>query len=139
MSWKRRSVLSSPTPLSKDIFVAGRGNKFSKIKYEERIRDEINLALRREFADPRLMNVSVTHVELTQDYSHCKVYWDTFNSTTRGDAKSAIETTGGRMRKLLAEKMEIRHTPELHFIFNSQFEDAIKIDQLLKDSTDEAE
>ncbi len=119
--------------------MAGRGNKFSKIKYEERIRDEINLALRREFADPRLMNVSVTHVELTQDYSHCKVYWDTFNATTRGDAKSAIETTTGRMRKLLAEKMEIRHTPEIHFIYNSQFEDAIKIDQLLKNATDEAE
>ena len=44
--------------------MAGRGNKFAKIKYEERVRDEINLALRREFADPRLMNVSVTHVEL---------------------------------------------------------------------------
>ena len=73
--------------------MAGRGNKFSKVKYEERVRDEINLALRREFADPRLVNVSVTHVELTQDYSHAKVYWDTFNTATRGDAKEAIEST----------------------------------------------
>lgn len=117
--------------------MAGRGNKFSKIKYEERVRDEINLALRREFADPRLMNVSVTHVELTQDYSHAKVYWDTFNSATRGDAKVAIESTAGRMRKLLADKMEVRHTPEIHYVYNSQFEDANKIDFLLKDSLDE--
>ncbi len=119
--------------------MAGRGNKFSKIKYEERVRDEINLALRREFADPRLMNVSVTHVELTQDYSHAKVYWDTFNAATRGDAKVAIESTAGRMRKLLADKMEVRHTPEIHFVYNSQFEDANKIDSLLKDSSDETE
>lgn len=119
--------------------MAGRGNKFSKIKYEERVRDEINLALRREFTDPRLMNVSVTHVELTQDYSHAKVYWDTFNATTRGDAKAAIEATAGRMRKLLASKMEVRHTPEIHYIYNSQFEDSNKIDQLLKDRSDEAE
>lgn len=119
--------------------MAGRGNKFSKIKYEERVRDEINLALRREFTDPRLVNVSVTHVELTQDYSHAKVYWDTFNLATRGDAKQAIESTAGRMRKLLAEKMEVRHTPEIHFVYNSQFEDSHKIDKLLKDSTDEAE
>ncbi len=117
----------------------GRGNKFSKLKYEEKVRDVINLALRREFTDPRLMNVSVTHVELTQDYSHAKVYWDTFNVQTRGDAKTAIESTAGRMRKLLAEKMEVRHTPEIHYIYNSQFEDANKIDQLLKDSSDEAE
>ncbi len=119
--------------------MAGRGNKFSKIKYEERVRDEINIALRREFADPRLLNVSVTHVELTQDYSHAKVYWDTFNTSTRGDAKAAIEATAGRMRKLLANKMEVRHTPEIHYIYNSQFEDSNKIDLLLKDRADEAE
>lgn len=118
----------------------GRGNKFSKLKYEERVRDEINLALRREFSDPRLMNVSVTHVELTQDYSHAKVYWDTFNAQTRGDAKQAIEATAGRMRKLLSTKMEVRHTPEIHYVYNSQFEDSNNIDKLLKDdSADEAE
>jgi ribosome-binding factor A len=117
----------------------GRGNKFSKLKYEERVRDVINVALRREFADPRLMNVSVTHVELTQDYSHAKVYWDTFNTATRGEAKDAIEATAGRMRKLLANKMEVRHTPEIHYVYNSQYEDSHKIDQLLKDSADEAE
>lgn len=117
--------------------MAGRGNKFSKIKYEERMRDVINVALRREFSDTRLMNVSITHVELTQDYSHAKVYWDTFNTATRGDAKDAIEATSARMRKLLANKLEVRHTPELHFIYNSQFEDELKIDKLLKDSQDE--
>lgn len=117
--------------------MAGRGNKFSKLKYEERVRDEINLALRRDFTDPRLVNVSITHVELTQDYSHAKVYWDTFNTKTRGDAKDAIEATAGRMRKLLASKMEVRHTPEIHFVYNSQFEDANKIDRLLKESTDD--
>lgn len=115
----------------------GRGNKFSKMKYEERVRDEINLALRREFTDPRLMNVSVTHVELTQDYSHAKVYWDTFNVQKRGDAKEAIEATSPRMRKILSTKMEVRHTPEIHFIYNSQFEDESRISKLLNDSSDE--
>jgi ribosome-binding factor A len=99
-----------------------RGNKFSKLKYEERVRDEINLALRREFADPRLLNVSVTHVELTQDYSHAKVYWDTFNVTTRGDAKDAIESTAGRMRKLLSTKMKSVTLPKFitFIILNSK-------------------
>jgi ribosome-binding factor A len=114
-----------------------RGNKFSKIKYEERVRDVINTALRREFADPRLLHVSVTHVEMTQDYSHAKVYWDTFDASKRGDAKEAIESTASRMRKLLASKLEVRHTPEIHYIYNSQYEDESKISKLLKDSQDE--
>ena len=111
-----------------------RGNKFSKLKYEERVRDEINLALRREFADPRLMNVSITHVELTPDYSHAKVYWDTFNTATRGDAKEAIESTTSRMRSLLASKMDVKHTPQIHYHYNSQYEDESKITKLLKDN-----
>lgn len=112
----------------------GRGNKFSKLKYEERVRDLINVALRREFADPRLLNVSITHVELTPDYSHAKVYWDTFNVATRGDAKEAIESTSSRMRALLASKMEVKHTPQLHYVYNSQYEDESKITKLLKDN-----
>jgi ribosome-binding factor A len=119
--------------------VAGRGNKFSKLKYEERVRDVINLALRREFADPRLVNVSITHVELTQDYSHAKVYWDTFNTATRGDAKDAIESTTARMRSLVAQKMEIKHTPQIHYIYNSQYEDESKITRLLKDESSDGE
>lgn len=111
----------------------GRGNKFSKVKYEERVRDEINLALRREFADPRLINVSITHVELTQDYSHAKVYWDTYNAATRGDTKEAIESTASRMRALLASKMEVRHTPQIHYVYNSQYEDESKITKLLEE------
>lgn len=117
--------------------MAGRGNKFAKVKYEERVRDMINSALRREFADSRLTNVTVTHVELTQDYSHAKVFWDTFDVAKRGDAKDAIESTAGRMRKLLANKMEVKHTPELHFVYNSQFEDESKITKLLQDSDED--
>ena len=113
---------------------AGRGNKFSKIKYEERVRDEINLALTRGGADPRLLDVSITHVELTSDYSHAKVYWDTFNTATRGDAKDAIESTTSRMRSLLASKMDVKHTPQIHYHYNSQFEDESKITKLLKDN-----
>lgn len=116
---------------------AGRGNKFSKQKYEEKIRDLINTALRREFADHRLMHVSVTHVELTQDYSHAKVYWDTFDAGKRGDAKSAIESTAGRMRKFLADKMEVRHTPDIQYIYNSQYEDENKITKLLHPTDDQ--
>lgn len=120
--------------------MAGRsGNKFSKLKYEERILNELNSALRREFADVRLQHVSLTRVELLPDYSMAKIYWDTFDASTRGDAKSAIDTIKGRMRTYLATKMEVRHTPDLTFIYDSQYEDEKKIDDLLKKSSDDSE
>jgi ribosome-binding factor A len=38
------------------------------------------------------------------------------------------------MRSLLASKMEVKHTPQIHYHYNSQFEDESKITQLLKDN-----
>src|SRR5690606_24085095 len=102
-------------------------------------RDEINLCLRREFTDPRLQHISVTHVELNKDYSHAKVFWDTYDTGTRGDAKSAIDATSGRMRSLLATKMTVRHIPALHYCYNSQYEDESYITKLLEESSDQDE
>lgn len=107
----------------------------SKDLFQDKIRNEISLMLRREIADPRLTMISVTRVELNQDYSVAKVYWDTFDSSKRGDAKKAIEGLSGKMRSLLAKHLQVRHTPILEFYYDSQFEDEMKITQLLKDAT----
>ena len=68
-----------------------------------------------------------------------KVYWDTFDSSKRGDAKKAIEGLAGKMRSLLAKNLDVRHTPILEFYYDSQFEDEMKITQLLKDATSNEE
>lgn len=113
--------------------MARKGGSHSKSMFEERIKNEINSSLRNELKDPRMVMVSVTRVELNQDYSVATVYWDTFDSSKRGDAKNAMEGSGGRLRSLLAKKLNVRHTPELSFVYDSQFEDELKIEKLLKD------
>lgn len=108
-----------------------RKKSFSKEKYEELVLNEVNRLLRTDFRDPRLSRVSLTHVELNDDYSVAKVYWDTFDTHTRGDAKKAIMGIAGKMRSQLASVLEVRHVPVLTFIYNSQFEDELKITGLL--------
>lgn|SRR5690606_32389445 len=112
------------------------GGKFNKVKYEEMLLNEVNLKLRREFKDPRLTLVTVTRVELNQDYSAAKLYWDTYNAKTRGDAMSAMKNLAGPMRSKLAQSLNVRHIPELSFIYDSQFEDEKKISDLLKETSD---
>lgn len=111
----------------------------SKDLFQDKIRNEISLMLRREIADPRLTMISITRVELNQDYSVAKVYWDTFDASKRGDAKKAIDGLTGKMRSLLAKNLDVRHTPILEFFYDSQFEDELKITQLLKDATSNEE
>jgi ribosome-binding factor A len=105
-----------------------------KEMYQEKIQNEINMMLRREISDPRLMHISITRVDLNQDYSHAKIYWDTFDASKRGDAKKAIEGIDKKMRALLAKTLNVRHTPSLSFYYDSQFEDELKITKLLQDA-----
>ena len=60
-----------------------------KAMFEERILNELNMILRRDMNDTRLQFVSLTHVELSNDFSMAKVYWDTFDSGKRGDIKKS--------------------------------------------------
>ncbi|MFZ4714071.1 MAG: 30S ribosome-binding factor RbfA [Bacteriovoracaceae bacterium] len=105
---------------------------FNKVKFEERLLQQINLLLRREFKDPRLVQVTITSVELTNDYSYAKVMWDTFDKSKRGDAKAALDGITGKLRSKLAAVMEVRHTPIIQFEYNSQFESEFHISQILR-------
>lgn len=107
-------------------------NPFKKDKFEERLVNLINELLRKEARDARLQFVSVTKVELSPDYGYATVFWDTFDSSHRGDAKKAIEQSAGFLRTELAKKLEVRHVPSLTFVYDNQFEEENKIDKLLK-------
>ena len=112
--------------------MSGRSKVSSKPKYEELVRNAINTALRRDFSDTRLTFLTVTRVELSDDYANAKVWWDTFDSQKRGDCSEAITAIKGRLRTLLASKLDLRHVPDFHFVYDSQFEDEKKIAELLK-------
>ena len=105
---------------------------FKKIKYEERLMNEINSIFRTHFSDSRFKFVSVTKVEISPDYSHAKVYWDTFDSTKRGDIKEALGHVTGKLRTLLASELKVRAVPTLQFYYDSQFESEQHIASILE-------
>ena len=111
-------------------------DNFKKIKYEERLLNEINGLLRAGTHDVRLARVSITTVELSPDYGYATVSWDTFDSGTRGDAKTAIEASTGRIRSELAKVLDVRHVPSLTFVYDNQFEEEKKIMDLINAEKD---
>ncbi|TDJ08461.1 MAG: 30S ribosome-binding factor RbfA [Deltaproteobacteria bacterium] len=97
-------------------------NPFKKQRLEERILFELNRVLRTETSDSRLSNVTITKVDVNRDYSQAEVYWDTFDSSKRGDAKEAIGNMAKRLRHILARTLEMRKVPNLVFKYDAQFE-----------------
>lgn len=111
-----------------------RKENFTRLKYQEKLLHEVNRLLRKDFRDPRLQFVSATHVELNVDYSVAKIFWDTFDSSAKDDIDEAIRSIAGKMRTEIAKNANLRHTPALEFVYNSQFEDELKIEELLKEA-----
>jgi ribosome-binding factor A len=112
------------------------GQKFSKEKFQGRIKDELNMFLRKEANDPRLTFVSITKVDLNKDYSVAKIYFDTFDANALESVKEAMGSTLSRMRKHLSTSLKVRHTPELKAFYDSQYEDELKITKILEADRD---
>lgn len=102
-----------------------------KAMFEERILNELNMILRRDMNDSRFQFVSLTHVELSNDFSMAKVYWDTFDSGKRGDIKKAFNSAHGKLRSSLAKVLNVRHTPDLTLIYDGQFDGEQAISEIL--------
>lgn len=114
-------------------------NNFKKAKFEERLLNEINSLLRTGISDARLQRVSITKVEMSPDYGYAVISWDTFDASTLGDAKKAIEAAAGRIRSELAKVLDVRHVPSISFVYDNQFEEEKKIMDLLQGSKSDSD
>jgi len=104
-----------------------------KAKFQDRILGELNLLLRSSMSDSRLQFASFTKVELNNDFSEAKVYWDTFDPEKREGIDSAMSSAGSKFRSLLASHMKVRHTPSLTMVYDGQYESEQEIVKLLND------
>ena len=83
-----------------------------------RINEEIQRELSdllRTLKDPRVKKtmVSVTRVDTTADLRYAKVYVSFYDKGLATEALKGLKSSGGYLRHELAERLSLRHTPEL--------------------------
>jgi ribosome-binding factor A len=119
--------------LRKVISVERRGQKYHRERLEEALREEIETVLEGELGDPRIGLVNVSEVQLSQDGRSARVF-----VVVAGDDEDARRTLEGLVnatgfiRHELAESLQLRHSPELHFQLDRSQEYKSRIDELLK-------
>ena len=94
---------------------------------------EISSILHNEIKDDNIKFVSVTGCEITNDLSFAKVYVTVFDKEKKDTTMKALEGAKGFIRGELSKRVEIRHTPELRFIFDDSIEYGEKIEKLIED------
>ena len=98
------------------------------------LRGEISELISRELKDPRLLRgmLSITGVSVTADLHYAKVFVSVLGTEQdRKDALAALHSASGFIRKALAERVQIRHMPELNFVLDLSMERGERIMKLL--------
>ncbi|MDP3482988.1 MAG: 30S ribosome-binding factor RbfA, partial [Sulfuricella sp.] len=71
----------------------------------EQIQRELADLIQMEVKDPRVGLVTLTGVEVTQDYAHAKVYFTTMKSAEQAPkAQAGLERAAGFLRSQLAHR-----------------------------------
>ena len=103
-----------------------------------RVNDEITRGLaniiRGELKDPRIgVLTSVLRVETTQDLKYCKVFISVLgNDEEKANVMKGLKSASGFIRHLLAERINLRITPELTFKLDDSVEYGIKMSKLIE-------
>ena len=106
----------------------------------ELIHKNISEIISRGLKDPRIGFVTITSVDVTSDLRYARVYYTVIGSEKeKADSGIGIEKATPYIRRQLASKMTIRHTPELTFVYDESIEYGNRIDSILKDINDESD
>jgi len=103
-------------------------------RLRELIKHEFGDILQRELKDPRIGFVSVTDVEISNDYSHVNVYVSVLgDDAAKAAAIAGLESAKGFIRTELGRRIRLRHTPELHIAVDNSIERGSRIMELLEE------
>ena len=93
---------------------------------------EISYVLASEVKDEDIRFVTVTDVKVTNDLSFAKVYVTVLKEDKIAETMKALKNASGFIRKELAERLEIRHIPELEFVYDESIAYGKKIENIIE-------
>ncbi len=105
------------------------------------MRQEISEILQREIKDPRLAtSVTITGVETAPDMRHAKIYVSRIvrSEEEKKETLKALESAAGFVRRELADKLRLRHIPDLTFEWDSSIERGAHLLDLLDKVAEES-
>ena len=97
------------------------------------IAKEISDILSNEARDYVLLKVTITACEVTNDLCFAKVYFTSMDDTNKKDILKDLNEAAGFIRKCLSERIDIRHTPKLIFVYDESIEYGDKIEKIIKE------
>ena len=127
-----------PKETLKSVGLGPKSEQKRSVRVAEAIRNELSMLILTKVRDPKLAEVSISRVHLADDLTFARIFF-----TVPGDKKSqasaaeALQRARGFMRSHLAKVLNMRYTPELHFVYDPQVEKVLEMEKLLQEIAQE--
>ena len=101
---------------------------------------ELSDLMRTRMKDPRIGFASITGVELSHDLRYAKVFVSVMGSPEeQRETMRGLESANGFLRRELAQRLTIRHVPEISFRLDESIARGARVLDLLKQVEQESD
>jgi len=113
------------------------------MRINDAVAQAVAQVIRSEMTDPRIGTVvSITRADVTTDLKLCDVYVSTmqqFDSAQQHDEAvaafmAALQHARGFIRKRVAEIVNLRHTPEITFVYDDSIAHGMRMRKLIDEA-----
>lgn len=116
-----------------------RKNSIKNVRINEAVKEEISNIIRSDVKDPRIaMMTSVTQAIVATDLKTCKVMVSVLgDDKAKQDTMEGLRSSAGYIRHELAQRLNLRNTPELIFRLDTSIEYGVnmshRIDEVMEE------
>lgn len=116
-----------------------RKNSIKNIRINGEVQRELSEIIRTEIKDPRVAGtmISVVSADVTPDLKYCKAYISVLGGgdAAAEDALAGLKSAVGYIRRELANRINLRNTPEISFILDQSIEYGVHMSRLIDEVT----
>jgi ribosome-binding factor A len=102
------------------------------LKAAEAVREVVGMAILAELKDPRIRDVTVTHVEVSGDLRHAKVHVSVMGDERKQQLSlRGLRSAAGFLQSKVAKRIETRYTPRIEFLLDQGVKKSIEVARIL--------
>jgi ribosome-binding factor A len=112
-----------------------RGREYHRERLSQAIREEVGALIEGELADPRIGLATVSDVKLSPDGKAAHVFIAVTEDRTEEQGRQTLkglDSARNYIRHELAQRLGLRHAPDLHFVIDRSEKYGGRIDELLE-------
>ena len=117
-----------------------RKNSIKNTRVNEEVMRELSNIIRGDIKDPRIHPMtSVVAVEVAPDLKTCKAYISVLgDENVQKETLEGLKSAEGYVRTKLAQNVNLRNTPQVHFILDQSIEYGVNMSKKIDEITGKA-